>query len=77
MRAKLAPGKLKLKFTESLFGMQYVSRETNAKVAMACEIVPRGTELDWFSGVGATCEDKAPVRQRNSNRRAPLKAAVF
>jgi hypothetical protein len=35
---------LKLEFTESFFGMQYVSRETNAKVAMVCEIVPRGTE---------------------------------
>jgi hypothetical protein len=35
MRAKLKlPEMLKLEFTESLFGMQYVSRETNAKVAM-------------------------------------------
>ena len=33
--------------------------------------------LDRFSCIGATCEDKAPVRQRNSNRRAPLKAGVF
>jgi hypothetical protein len=36
---------LKLESTESLLGMQYVSRETNAKEEMACGIVPRGTEF--------------------------------
>jgi len=36
MRANWLPEiMLKLEFTESLLAMQYVSRETNAKVAMA------------------------------------------
>ena len=33
--------------------------------------------LGLFSDLRTACEDEAPVRLRNSNRRAPLKTGVF
>ena len=49
MRANCGlPEVSKLEFTESFFRMQYVSRETNAKVAMKGGF-PRGTQIQSHS----------------------------
>ncbi len=66
----------KLEFTESFFRMQYVSRETNAKVAMKgglFHVEHKFSPILFSRGAG---KDKPPVRLGNPYLRVPLEARI-